>query len=149
MAHTSLTSLFSDIADAIRAKTGSSASIVADDFPTAIGNIPSLRIGTATAYPTNGTTCSFTVLGEPLLFSCAPCSGTFSSTSSTKYPLSMVYDGTSIECASGHGSNSKFNCSYAGSSSTFAYSDGTLTITMSGAKFWTTTNTLYRLVYVY
>ena len=40
MAHTSLASLFSDIADAIRAKTGSSASIVADDFPTEIAAIP-------------------------------------------------------------------------------------------------------------
>lgn len=35
-----LTNLFSDIADAIRAKTGSSASITASDFPTAIGAIP-------------------------------------------------------------------------------------------------------------
>ena len=38
--HTSLASLFSDIADAIRAKTGDSAQIVADDFPTAIAAIP-------------------------------------------------------------------------------------------------------------
>lgn len=39
--HTSLKSLFSDIADAIRTKTGSTALIVADDFPTEIGNIHS------------------------------------------------------------------------------------------------------------
>lgn len=39
--HSTLTGLFNDIADAIRAKTGSSASIVADDFPTAIAAIPS------------------------------------------------------------------------------------------------------------
>lgn len=38
--HTTLSSLFSDIADAIRAKTGGSAQIVADNFPTAIANIP-------------------------------------------------------------------------------------------------------------
>lgn len=38
--HSTLTSLFSDVADAIRAKTGSSETIVADDFPTAIANIP-------------------------------------------------------------------------------------------------------------
>ena len=38
--HSTLTSLFSDIADAIREKTGSSETIVADDFPTAIANIP-------------------------------------------------------------------------------------------------------------
>ena len=39
--HTSLKSLFSDIADAIRTKTGSTALIVADDFPTEISNIHS------------------------------------------------------------------------------------------------------------
>lgn len=38
--HTTLRSLFSAIASAIRAKTGGSADIVADDFPTAISAIP-------------------------------------------------------------------------------------------------------------
>ena len=37
--HETLTSLFSDIADAIRAKTGDTADIVADDFPDAIAEI--------------------------------------------------------------------------------------------------------------
>lgn len=37
--HSTLTSLFSDIADAIRSKTGSSETIIADDFPEAIGDI--------------------------------------------------------------------------------------------------------------
>lgn len=48
MAHTSLASLFSDIADAIRAKTGGSSQITADDFPTAIAAIPSGGGGSAT-----------------------------------------------------------------------------------------------------
>lgn len=48
--HTTLTSLFSDIADAIRGKTGSSATIVADDFPTAIASIPTGG-GSATIEP--------------------------------------------------------------------------------------------------
>lgn len=39
--HTTLTSLFTDIADSIREKTGDTADIVADNFPTAIANIPS------------------------------------------------------------------------------------------------------------
>lgn len=39
--HETLTSLFGDIANAIRAKTGESGTIVADNFPTAIENIPS------------------------------------------------------------------------------------------------------------
>ncbi len=37
--HATLASLFGDIADAIRAKTGSQADIVADDFPSAISAI--------------------------------------------------------------------------------------------------------------
>lgn len=39
--HSTLTSLFSDIADAIRAKTGDNSTIVADAFPTAIAGISS------------------------------------------------------------------------------------------------------------
>lgn len=39
--HSTLTALFSDIADAIRSKAGSSAPIVADAFPSAIAAIPS------------------------------------------------------------------------------------------------------------
>ena len=38
--HTTLTGLFEDIADAIRAKTGDSGDIVADSFPEAIASIP-------------------------------------------------------------------------------------------------------------
>ena len=39
--YTTLPALFTAIANAIRAKTGGTAEIVADDFPTAIANIPS------------------------------------------------------------------------------------------------------------
>lgn len=39
--HSTLTSLFADIADSIRAKTGDTEDIIADDFPTAINAIPS------------------------------------------------------------------------------------------------------------
>ena len=38
--HSTLTSLFTDIADAIREKTGSTESIVADEFPAAIAALP-------------------------------------------------------------------------------------------------------------
>ena len=39
--HSTLTGLFTDIANSIRAKTGSSAPIIADAFPSAIAAIPS------------------------------------------------------------------------------------------------------------
>lgn len=38
--HNTLDELFNDIADAIRAKTGGNQDIIADNFPTAISNIP-------------------------------------------------------------------------------------------------------------
>lgn len=41
MSYSNLSSLFSDIADAIRTKTGLANTIKAEDFPTAINNIPS------------------------------------------------------------------------------------------------------------
>lgn len=50
--HSTLSSLFSDIAAAIRRKTGGSANIVADTFPTAIDNIVTLSGGTSDATAT-------------------------------------------------------------------------------------------------
>lgn len=44
--HSTLNSLFSDIADAIRSKTGSSETIIADDFPEAIEGISAKEEGT-------------------------------------------------------------------------------------------------------
>ena len=43
--HTTLTSLFSDIADAIRTKTGGTDTIVADDFPNVINELNTCYIG--------------------------------------------------------------------------------------------------------
>lgn len=42
-----LSELFSDIANAIRDKSGSSATIVAANFPTAISNMPAVTVGTS------------------------------------------------------------------------------------------------------
>lgn len=44
--HSTLTSLFSDIADSIREKTGDATTIVADEFPTAIDEISAVEFGT-------------------------------------------------------------------------------------------------------
>lgn len=65
--HSTLTSLFSDIADAIRAKTGDLGTIVADNFPTAIAAIPTggssnvKKITGTTYYDSESDTISFTV----------------------------------------------------------------------------------------
>lgn len=49
--HATLTSLFTDIADAIRAKTGGTSTLVADNFPAEIGDIvtPNLQTKTVTS----------------------------------------------------------------------------------------------------
>lgn len=47
--HTTLASLFTDIANAIRAKSGSSGTLIADNFPTAISGIPVLDTSDASA----------------------------------------------------------------------------------------------------
>lgn len=52
--HGTLSSLFTDIANAIRSKTGGSAQIVADNFPTEIANIPSGGVDPSDATATAG-----------------------------------------------------------------------------------------------
>ena len=67
--HSTLTGLFTDIANAIRAKTGGTESIVADQFPEAIASIPEAFkkfVGTATT--ANGgwqLTWNNSILGTP------------------------------------------------------------------------------------
>lgn len=51
--HSTLSSLFTDIANAIRAKTGSQSQIVADNFPSEIANIPT-GVDTSDATATDG-----------------------------------------------------------------------------------------------
>ena len=78
--HSTLTSLFSDIADAIRGKTGSSATIVADDFPTAIANIPTGGGGVITTEVANAT-------GTTLQITAGAPSGTVSITENGTYDV--------------------------------------------------------------
>lgn len=62
--HTTLTSLFSAIANAIRGKTGSSSQIVADDFPSAIDAIPT---GTPLPPLTNPATAADVLDGKEVI----------------------------------------------------------------------------------
>ena len=67
--YSSLTALFTGIADAIRAKTGSSEQIVADDFPTAIAAISTKTLVQTTVSMSNSATKSINgLLGKPLFF---------------------------------------------------------------------------------
>lgn len=70
--HTTLASLFTAIADAIRAKKGTSATIVADNFPTEIANLPSgssytliaSKQVTVNTTSTSATSCTTLALGS-------------------------------------------------------------------------------------
>lgn len=92
--HATLTSLFSDIADAIRTKTGSQATIVADNFPTAISNIPTtggasnLVQGTFTTQSSAGAqsvTIPYTGSGYPIAAMVFVSGGAYNSAISTWY----------------------------------------------------------------
>lgn len=54
--HTTLVSLFNDIASAIRQKTGAQATIIADNFPQAIQNIPTGQARSSADLTTNDDT---------------------------------------------------------------------------------------------
>lgn len=152
--HTSLASLFGDIADALRAKTGGSAQITADDFPTAIAAIPAARIGETTASnSSNVQTISFTVNGEPTVFACVPVTDTdanktVSISSSARIVTGVIKYG-----------NNTYHGMQVGGSTTFAlrvnqvdttYSNGTFTLSITaanGGQF--RSGVMYRLLYVY
>ena len=70
MAYTSLTDLFKDIADAIRAKTGGSSPIVAEDFPDAISAIPTSGVDVS------DTTATASSVLSPYVFHLADGTGT-------------------------------------------------------------------------
>lgn len=163
MAHASLASLFSDIADAIRGKTGGTAALVADNFPTAIAAIPGVRVAavTATVGSSDSDSLSFTVSssmsGLPKMFSCAPgLAGTSSSLGSGKrYIMSLQYNGSTIYGetvyrSSNSGTIYGYNDRY-----TVSRSGNTLTISenrtgMSSSIYsYFKASTVYRLVYAY
>ena len=162
MAHTSLASLFTDIADAIRGKTGGSAALVADDFPTAIAAIPGCTVRAVTATPSSDSdSLSFTVnsgmSGLPKIFSCAPgLAGTTNSLGTGKrYIMSLQYNGSvlygeSVYRSSSSGTIYGYNDRY-----TVSRSGNTLTISetrtgMSSSLYsYFKSGLVYRLVYAY
>lgn len=125
--HTSLASLFGDIADAIRAKTGGSAQITADDFPTAIAGITSLRVGTKTITTSSSSIAeiNFTDLpAEPVYFFCfgtPSYTGGMSGSTSYRYVTSVWFDGEHVYS----------HRLYRGNSSTLYFDTDTVTKTYS------------------
>lgn len=154
MAHTSLTSLFSDIADAIRAKTGGSSSIVADDFPTAIAGINTSRYGeTSAANSSDSSSISFTVSGEPTVFACVPVTDTGSNktvsiSSSTRIVTGVIKYGNNIYHGMQVGGGTSFALRI--SQVDTAYNNGTFTLTVNASNAGKFLNGVtYRLLYVY
>ena len=155
--HTSLVSLFSDIADAIRDKNGSSAQLVADEFPTTIANLEAVGMGTVTASPGSSSSLSinFTGLqGEPIMFACIPADFSISDSYSYRRVVFVGYDGTSdmigASVPKSHAGSSSYYLYPTGNYFSFTYSSGTLTITSvgrtSGGYF---ANVVYTLIYAY
>lgn len=162
MAHTSLASLFTDIADAIRGKTGGTAALVADNFPTAIAAIPGVRVAAVTATPSSDSdSLSFTVSssmsGLPKIFSCAPgLAGTTNSLGTGKrYIMSLQYNGSVIYGETVYRSSSSGTIYGYNDRYTVSRSGNTLTISedrtgMSSSLYSYFKNGLvYRLVYAY
>lgn len=162
MAHTSLASLFTDIADAIRGKTGGSAALVADNFPTAIASIPGCMVASVTATPSSDSgSLSFTVSssmsGLPKMFSCAP--GLYGTThdlsTGSRYIMSLQYDGSVLYGESVYRGSSTGNIYGYNDRYTVSRSGNTLTISedrtgMSSSLYtYFKSGLVYRLVYAY
>lgn len=110
--YTTLNALFTAIANAIRTKTGSSATIKADDFPTAISNIPSGKFYQGTVdISASARTIAFST-GVDFTSACkfiiAPVSVTTVQAVAQSQPFMFSYDGTTLkgyyQSASGTGS---------------------------------------------
>ena len=154
MAHTSLASLFSDIADAIRAKTGGTAALVADDFPTAIAGIPAgLTLASPlTAKRSSATAIAFSSLqGKPEFFAVVVAGGSIQLTSSGYRTLAVIYDGTDVRgvyfyrgSSSAIGYNSTTDFSYTWNAGT-----STLTVSTSNSSYVFHNNYNYQLIYAY
>ena len=149
--HTSLASLFGDIADAIRAKTGGSGQIVADQFPQAISAITDGAVGTATSTRTSTTVISFSVAGAPKAFFVYPQYFVDSADITDQPIVSVIYDGTSTDTMAVSITSNKQSAMVDHFNSpgvTWSYGNGLLTLTATdNVRYWATRQ--YNIVYVY
>ncbi len=150
--HTSLASLFSDIATAIRSKTGSSAAIVADGFPAAIASIPTGAVDVKTMDAEGGGSLSWTgLLGEPKAFFIHNTQSSLSLSSTTKRLICVYYDGETTYGVFAYKGTSNGIINHTSNYYSWTYSNGTLTAncssTSNGGSF--TSGNHYMLLYVY
>lgn len=154
--YTSLPAFLTDMADAIRSKTGGTSPIAAGDMPAAIAGISSLNIGTATASPSSTTSVSFTGLnGKPKLLCVFYESGStrLTHSSSAHDFLSLcAYASTTYAVYTRCSGSPNYYVYQTADTSHFSwsYTNGKLTVTVSSTSYgaFDTSGTL-RLVYVY
>ncbi len=146
--YTSLPAFLTDIADAIRSKTGGSSAIAAGNMPTAIRNISGMTVGTATANRNSNVNIIFTGLnGQPKMFCIFLDSGTAEIQARNIAVLCGYNDAIYGVCAT---KDSEFV--YCGTGYTKSYNNGSFSVTSSVATTYGTfrpTPAVYRLVYVY
>lgn len=155
--HTSLASLFSDIADAIRAKTGDNNQIVAGDFPAEISGITTgltfASLVTATRSGNLVITAS-NLAAEPKFFVLFADGSNFSITSTGNSRSALViFDGTNLKgyCLRWEKGSGTYWESYTTYSKAWNSTTNTLTITAPSGKQFPATGTYlkYKLLYAY
>lgn len=156
--YTSLPAFLTDIADAIRSKTGGSAPIAAGDMPAAISNLSGVNIGTATANRTSAATITFTGLdAEPKLFCVIPNGVNTSNWRDKKYIAAIVaYEDDIYALVATNGGSPNYysyiRCYHNNSTAnyTWTYSNGSLTVKRGGDSSYGIFYDLeWLLVYVY
>ncbi|MBQ6535548.1 MAG: hypothetical protein IJI40_02035 [Firmicutes bacterium] len=154
--HTSLVSLFGDIADAIRGKTGGSSQIAADDFPTAIAGITTLRVGAKTI--TTGSSgiagINFTDLpAEPVYFFCfgtPSISSGMAGATSYRYITAVWFDGEHVYSHRLYRGNNSTYLYFDTDTVTKTYSNGTMNLhrgSDTNHRFYS--SLIYTLIYFY
>ena len=148
MSYSNLTDLFTDIADAIRAKTGGSGTIAAEDFPTEIAAIPSGGGGggfvtgvtrnsaTKLTFATDGKAAYFVVYEADSSYVAPSSNGTY-------YGIYVIYDGETCYCLTLYRATSASQPTASWQTCTVTISDSEVVITCSRAAFRGTYNAVY------
>jgi len=142
--YTSLPAFLTDIADAIRSKTGGSSAIAAGNMPTAIRNISTMSVTevTKTLSASSNTLTLSGLSAEPKLFFCY-CTGNL-----TNYPrvAAVFYDSfRDFICGISTSSNNNGKTVYSTTYYSWSYENGTLTITATSPMFANATYNVFVL----